>query len=192
MKIIVGVILLTFIYLHPAFAHPEFQRYSKEVSGRSINCAICHMHSDGPEGLKPGQIGSLNQDELNALGLARQAFKPGAGVKSPILNEFGNSMLNQLGKEQILVLKQHPELLAGLLSKTDDLDGDGIMDAQEFLDGTHPLNSIDGLPGKLFKNNLLKNRFHILMIVLATFLGLFGLRCLILWLLIKVEKEKQE
>ena len=190
MKLFINIILLSLIYLTPAFAHPEFQRYSKGVSGRSVNCAMCHMHSDGPEGVKPGQIGSLNQDELNALGLARQALKPGAGVPSPILNEFGNSILNQFGKEKILELKQRPELLAGSLSKTSDLDGDGIPDGEEFKDGTHPLNSLDGHPGKLFKNNLGKNWFDILMIILATGSGLYGLQNMLLWLSIKARREE--
>ena len=190
MKLFINIILLSLIYLTPAFAHPEFQRYSKGVSGRSVNCAMCHRHSDGPEGLKPGQIGSLNQDELNALGLARQALKPGAGVQSPILNEFGNSILNQLGKEKISELQQRPELLAGALSKTNDLDGDGIPDVEEFKDGTHPLNSLDGHPWKLFKNNLGKNWFDILMIILATGSGLYGLQNMLLWLSLKAGKEE--
>src|SRR3989304_578926 len=176
MRLFVIIISAALIQVTTAFAHPEFQRYSKEVSGRSVNCAVCHRHSDGPEGLKPGQIGSLDQDELNALGLARQALKPGAGVPSPILNEFGNSILNQFGKEKILELKQRPELLAGSLSKTSDLDGDGIPDGEEFKDGTHPLNSLDGHPGKFFKNNLGKNWFDILMIILRTGAGPYGLQ----------------
>jgi len=190
MKQIILFALILFIWSSSAAAHSEFQRYSKEVSGRAVNCAMCHLHSDGPEGLKPGQIGSLTQDELNSLGLARQAFKPGSGAQSPILNEFGNLMLNDLGKEKILVLKQHPELLGESLSKTSDLDGDGILDAEEFKDGTHPLNSLDGLPGKLFKNNLIKNWFHIVMIMLATGMGLYGLQNALYWLTHKIEKEK--
>ncbi len=190
MKLFFGIILLTFLYITPALAHPEFQRYSKEVSGRSINCAMCHINSDGPEGLKPGQIGSLTQDELNALGLARQALQPGSNAKSPILNAFGNSILNQLGKDKISELKQRPELLTKALSQTSDLDGDGISDVEEFKDGTHPLNPLDGHPWKLFKNNLGKNGFHILMIVLATGLGLYSLYHLLLWFSIKARMEK--
>ncbi len=189
MKIIISLFFLTVVFSTTVFAHPEFQRYSKSVSGRSVNCAMCHTHSDGPEGIKPDQIGSLSQEGLNALGLARQAYKPGWGGKSPILNEFGNLILNDLGKEKILMLKQKPELLAEALSKTSDLDDDGITDAQEYKDGTHPLNSMDGNPWKLFKNNLIKNRFHILMIILATGTGLFGLYNTILWLSIKTGKE---
>lgn len=190
MKLFINIILLSLVYLAPAFAHPEFQRYSKGVSGRSVNCAMCHMHSDGPEGLKPGQIGSLNQDELNVLGLARQALQPGAKARSPVLNEFGNSILNQLGKEKILKLRQSPEFLTASLSKTSDLDGDGISDVEEFKDGTHPLNSLDGHPWKLFKNNLGKNWFDILMIVLATASGLYGLQNALIWLSTKARREE--
>lgn len=190
MKILISVLVLFLAFGKLAFAHPEFQRYSKEVSGRSVNCAMCHMHSDGPVGLKPGQIGSLSQEDLNQLGLARQALKPNSGVKNPILNEFGNSILNQLGKDKILELKQNPEFLPQILSKTSDLDGDGISDAEELKDGTNPLNSNDGLPWKLFKNNFRKNWFHILMVTLATVLGLYSLQSFLHWLSIKTQKEK--
>lgn len=190
MRLSFQFIALTFVLIAPAGAHPEFQRYSRENSGRPINCAMCHVHSDGPEGLKPGQIGSLNQDELNLLGLARQAFKPGSGATSPILNEFGNAMLNDLGKEKIIALKQNPERLAAALSKTSDLDNDGISDTEEFLDGTNPLNSMDGHPWKLFVNNLRKNKFHILMIILATGLGMYGLQNMLLWLSLKTRRKE--
>lgn len=190
MKLFISVALMVFIYINPALAHPEFQRYSKKVSGRSVNCAMCHMHSDGPEGLKPGQIGSLNQEELNTLGLARQALKPNSGFKSPVLNEFGNSILDQLGKDKILEIKQKPEILPEALSKTSDLDGDGIPDVEEFRDGTNPLNSLDGLPWKLFKINFIRNWFHILMLILATGFGLYGLQNALIWLSIKANKER--
>jgi hypothetical protein len=190
MRTLILLFILVAVHSSLALAYPEFQRYSKNTSGRSINCSMCHMHSDGPDGLKPGQIGSLNPDELKVLGMARQAFKPGSHAKSPILNEFGNVMLNDLGKEKIAFLRQKPELLAKELSKTSDLDSDGITDAEEFVDGTHPLNSLDGRPWKLFKNNFNKNWFHILMMVLATTAGLYGLHNALLWLAIKAGKEK--
>jgi len=190
MRAVVISALLLFVYQVQADAYPEFQRYSKEVSGRPIDCAICHKNSDGPEGLKHGQIGSLNSEELKALGAARRAFKPGANVKNPILNEFGNSILNQLGKEKILMLRQHPELLSAALDPTSDLDNDGITDAEEFEDGTHPLNPLDGKPLKLFKNNLKKNRFDIFMLILATGFGVYGLSNALLWLSSKMEKKE--
>ncbi|MCG3176608.1 MAG: hypothetical protein MOGMAGMI_01566 [Candidatus Omnitrophica bacterium] len=173
-----------------AQAYPEFQRYSKERSGRSINCALCHTHSDGPEGLRAGQIGSLTQEELDTLGLARQATAPGSGLKSPILNGFGNLMLDELGRDRIQELRQRPESLAESLPAGSDLDGDGIPDGQEYLDGTHPLNSLDGQPLKLFRNNLGRHGFHIAMMVLATALGLYGLHNAILWLSTQTGKEK--
>ena len=190
MKALIAALFLAAIFVSEAFAHPEFQRYYKEASGRSVNCGMCHMHSDGPEGVKSGQIGSLGQDDLNALGLARQALEPGAGLKSPLLNEFGNAILNDLGKNKIGEFKQRPELLAGALPKARDLDEDGITDVEEFLDGTHPLNSLDGRPWKLFKHNVVKNRFHLFMIVLATAFGFFGLKSAIAWLSSKARNEE--
>ena len=184
-----GLIFLTMIFTGNALAYPEFQRYSKTTSGRSVNCAMCHMHSDGPEGLKAGQIGSLSQDQLNELGLARQAFEPGFTGKNPILNEFGNTVLKTLGKNNLTEFKQKPELLTEALTKASDLDGDGIPDFEEFKDGTHPLNSLDGHPWKLFKNNVRKNAFHIAMLLLATGFGLFGLSNLLHWLSIKTDRD---
>ena len=190
MRILISSFLIALVSVSQAYAYSNFQKYSKKVSGRPINCAMCHINPDGPKGLKYGQIGSLNKEELKALGRARQAFKPGTDVKSPILNDFGNSILHQLGKEKILMFREHPELLSAALSKTSDLDGDGITDAEEFEDGTHPLNSLDGKPWKLFKNNLKKNRFHIFMLFLATALGLFGLSNMLLWLSSRLKKEE--
>lgn len=189
MRIFMLIFFLTTMFLSPAFAYPEFQRYAKKISGRSVNCAMCHTHADGPQGLKRGQIGSLSDAENNELGLARQALKPGSSAHNPILNAFGNKILNDLGREKIMQLKAQPDQLPGALSKTSDLDGDGITDAEELKDGTHPLNSLDGLPLKLFKNNLAKNGFHILMIIFATSFGLFGLHHLLLWLSIKIKNE---
>lgn len=190
MRTLLGTVLLLAAAAGTASAYPEFQRYSKANSGRFVNCAMCHTHSDGPEGLKQGQIGGLSDDDLNQLGLARQAFEPGAGVKSPILNEFGNDILNRLGKNKITEMKERPERLAEALAKDSDLDRDGIPDAEEYRDGTHPLNSLDGHPWKLFKNNFVKNGFHIAMMILATGCGIYGLYHALLWLSVKAGKEK--
>lgn len=189
MRLLLMVLVFSLLGLSSAVAYPEFQRYSKATSGRTVNCAMCHTHSDGPDGLKPGQIGSLDQEALNGLGLARQAFEPGFAGKSPILNEFGNEVLKTVGKNKLTELKQKPELLADVLNKTSDLDGDGIPDFEEFKDGTHPLNSLDGHPWKLFKNNVRKNAFHIVMLLLATGFGLFGLSNLLHWLSIKTNRD---
>lgn len=185
-----SVLFLMGLFSSAVWAYPEFQEYSKKVSKRPINCAMCHTHPDGPEGVKVGQIGRLNAEELNDLGLARQAFLPGKGVKNPILNEFGNVILNDLGKDKIVELRQSIEHFAAALSQTSDLDHDGISDAEEFLDGTHPVNSLDGHPWKLFKNNFAKNWFHILMMILATGFGLFSLNNLLHWLSSKADREK--
>lgn len=190
MRMTIAFVLFFLMSVQTLWSYPEFQRYSKSVSGRFVNCAMCHRHSDGPEGVKTGQIGSLSSDELNALGLARQALKPGNTAKSPILNEYGNAILNQLGRDKLQQLRQNPAYLPPALSNTSDLDGDGIPDVAEFLDGTDPLNSLDGHPWKLFKNNLIKNSFHLAMIILATGLGLYGLFNLLLWLGVKARKGR--
>lgn len=162
-----------------AGAYPDFQAWSQKNSGRGVNCGMCHVHPDGPEGVKAGQIGALRAAQLQALTDARLAFKPGATVDSPILNEFGDSILRQLGRTEIISLRLNPGEIAARLDPKSDLDADGIPDAKEFVDGTDPLDAQSGSPWLLFKNGLVREKFHIVMIVLATVFGLYGLHHLL-------------
>lgn len=162
-----------------ATAYPEFQAWSQKNSGRFVNCAMCHAHPDGPDGVKPGQIGSLSPSELAALNQARSAYDPGKKVHSPILNEFGNSIVEQLGRREVIALRPTPEALAAKLDPASDVDGDGLGDAREFREGTDPLSAQSGNPAALFRINFVRQRFHILMIFLATACGLFGLNHLL-------------
>jgi len=163
----------------PAFAYAEFQTFVQQHSGRTVNCAMCHTHPDGPEGLKPGQIGALTTEEMNALNQARAAFEPGQEVNNPILNDFGDLIMEQLGKQRVLQLRQEPHLLAEELDPKSDLDGDGIPDAEEYLAGTHPLNPESGDPSRLFWINLRRNFFHVVMLLIATVAGVYGLNHLV-------------
>jgi hypothetical protein len=156
-------------------AYPEFQQHIVKATGRAINCALCHMHSDGPEGTAPGQIGKLTAAEQAELGRARAAFAPGGNVKSPILNGFGNHLINSLGKQQVLELRLTPAELANKLPPDSDLDQDGIADAAELRAGTHPLLKSDGQPWLLFKANFADNLGQIMLMLTATVLGLWGL-----------------
>jgi hypothetical protein len=158
-----------------ASAYPEFQQFIVKHSGRGVNCAFCHAHADGPEGAAPGQIGHLTAAEQAELGRARAAFEPNAKPANPILNAFGNDIINRLGKKRFLELRLAPAQLAEALPQDSDLDGDGIPDAQEFLAGTHPLIASDGNPWRLFRTNLQRNLPQILLTLAATVLGLYGL-----------------
>lgn len=171
-----------------AMAHPEYLQYFKKESGRAINCAMCHVNPEGPEGVKFGQIGSLDAQGKKMLAQARRA-KPGENIWNPILNPFGNEILNTIGHDKLVELEQNPGVIPGLLSKTSDLDHDGIPDYQELLDGTDPLNPNDGLPWKLFIINFKKNLFQIIMTILATISGVFGLCYTLLWFSIRAKKE---
>lgn len=156
-------------------AYPEFHKVIVESSGRPVNCALCHAHPDGPQGTDVGQLGRLTPLELDRLAQARAALEPGRRVDNPILNAFGNRMVESLGKNRLAELRAAPSHLASQLPKEGDLDMDGILDRQEVLDGTHPLQSNDGHPWLLFKHNLAKEWQEIAMTVIATLTGLYGL-----------------
>lgn len=182
--------LLFLIFLFPgiAMAHPEYLQYFKKESGRPINCAMCHINPEGPEGVGPGQIGSLDAAGKKMLARARKA-RPGDNITNPILNPFGNEILNAIGHDKLVELEKDPGEISGLLPKRSDLDHNGIPDYQKLLDGTDPLNPNDGLPWKLFIINFKRNWFQIMMTVLATISGVFGLCYTILWFSIKAKKE---
>jgi len=158
-----------------AAGHSEFQAFVRSNSGRAVDCALCHTHSNGPEGTAAGQIGSLSADELSRLGRARAAFEPGAGVDSPILNEFGDLLVQRLGKKRILELRSAPRAIPDEIGFENDLDQDGIPDAREYLAGTHPLIASDGDPWTLFVHNLRRSGVHVALISIATAITLFGL-----------------
>lgn len=164
------------------WAYPEFEVWVEKSSGRYVDCAMCHTHSEGPEGVKPGQIRSLGPQELDRLNDARSAFEPGLGVDSPILNEFGDEIINRLGKTKFLEIRTAgPEQLIDAYGADSDLDGDGIPDVREYAEGTLPVDPHHGDPWTLFKTNLTRKWLDVLMIVLATIAGLFGLDHLLRW-----------
>ena len=178
-----------------AVAYPEFETWIEAGSGRFVNCAFCHSHPDGPEGVKPGQIRSLDAAELERLNRARAAFEPGQEVDSPILNDFGDHIMERLGKRRFLEIRTtDPGRLAEELDSTagepSDLDGDGIPDATEYREGTHPLDARHGAPLRLLRVNLARDWFDILMIALATVFGLYGLHHLLEWAARRAEKAE--
>ena len=167
---------LAFLLATPAaLAYPEFQVFVAKTSGRTVNCAMCHANSDGPEGTAPGQIGRLNAAELDRLGRARAALQPGQTVDSPILNAFGNHIVKSLGKEKFVELKLSPANLAEVLPPDSDLDHDGIPDVREYLEGTLPTNHNDGNPLLLLQHNFRANALSIALTLAATVLGVWGL-----------------
>ncbi len=170
----------------PARAYPEFKAWIDQHSGRHVDCGFCHANPEGPEGVRPGQIRSLDAQELERLNVARAAFEPGQKVASPILNAFGNEIIERLGKRRFLEIRSRdPGLLADALVAAgdgeSDLDGDGIPNVVEFREGTDPLNPRHGAPLRLLVANLAGHWFDLLMIALATLCGLYGLNHLSEW-----------
>jgi len=183
-------VLLAVAAAPAAHAYPEFEAWVEQSSGRYVNCALCHTHPDGPEGVKPGQIRSLDAAELDRLNRARAAFEPGQDVDSPILNDFGDHVMERLGKRRFLEIRTTDAgELAAALGTESDLDGDGIPDATEYREGTHPLDARHGAPLRLLGTNLARHWFDILMIVLATVFGLYGLNHLLEWASRRAEEE---
>lgn len=168
-----GALLLPFA--GAALGYPEFQAQVAKSSGRSVNCALCHAHPDGPDGAGYGQLGRLAPEEMNRVNQARKAIEPGGEVHSPILNEFGNSVVRSLGMRRVLELRLSPAELANALDPASDLDRDGIPDAEELRDGTHPLKKEDGRPWRLFATNFRRNLSTIALTAAATAAGLYGL-----------------
>ncbi|MHB9025122.1 MAG: thrombospondin type 3 repeat-containing protein [Armatimonadota bacterium] len=156
-------------------AFPEYQAFIKEHSGQPVNCAFCHTHSDGPDGMDRGQLGRLTPDELARVNQSRGALAPGPVIDNPILNDFGDQMVAAVGMQNVLDFKQTPAGLAAALGKHSDLDGDGIPDAREYLDGTNPLDRFHGQPGRLFVNNLWRYKERLVLASLLVGLLLFGL-----------------
>lgn len=156
-------------------AYPEYQQFVETHSHRTVNCAMCHVHENGPAGNEKGQLNTLNEEQLKLLNKARTALSPGADVDSPILNEFGNLIIKAIGKKKFVQLRANPAELAKELGATSDLDGDGIPDSSEYLDGTDPLNKFHGDPGKLFFVNLERYKMHVILAVVAILSLNYGL-----------------
>lgn len=161
-------------YLTPAaVAYPEFQTYAEKNSGRTVNCAMCHTHGNGPTGTDSGQIGALTSEQMQKLQQARKAMEPGQEVDSPILNHFGNKIMKVIGRRQLLEMRSDPAKLTAALG-TSDLDEDGIPDGKEFAQGTDALNPQHGDPWELFLQNLQKHAPHIGLALLAILLLDYG------------------
>lgn len=174
MKNILFAFILVFVFQQGVNAYPEFYEYSRKVSGRATNCALCHAHGDGPEGHEPGQISSLNKEDMEKLMRARAAFAPGQKVENPILNDFGNKLVEHIGKKNILELRYRPQDLSKEIGQKMDIDKDGIPDAQEYLDGTLAISKEDGHPAKLFLANLKKYIIHIILAFFAVGFLFYG------------------
>lgn len=180
--ILQGVLAATFLYMlsfPAAYAYPEYQQFVEKHSGRTVNCAMCHVNENGPTGDGHGQIGALNREELNELNKARAALAPGRDVDSPILNRFGNEIIKAIGRKKFIELKTNPAKLTEALSDKSDLDDDGIADSLEFLDGTDPLNQFHGDPAKLFWINLNRYKMHVVLAIVAILSLDYGLAHLI-------------
>lgn len=183
---------LPFLIPLQSFAYPEFQQFVEQHSHRTVNCAMCHSNENGPVGDGRGQIGSLTPEEMKRLNAARLAVEPGQEIDSPILNQFGNEIIKAIGKKKFVQIKSDPARLAEALSAKNDIDGDGISDATEYLDGSDPLNKFHGDVGKLFLVNLDRFKMHIVLAMVAVLSVNYGLLHLIKAISILQSKRRAE
>lgn len=171
---ITAAIWLCGLHCGSVHAYPEFQQFAEKKSGRTTDCATCHTNPTGPVGKGQGQIGSFSEKEIAQLNEARSALQPGQDVDSPILNHFGDLIIKKVGKMKVLQAKEHPEQLVSDYGMDNDLDGDGVPDAQEYLDGTDPLNKYHADAGRIFLVNLVKYAPHLIAAAIGVFLLDFG------------------
>lgn len=182
MKRAAPLLLLLLVAAQPASGYPEFEVWIEKNSGKFVDCAMCHSHAEGPEGVKAGQIRGLSAEELERLNEARSAFEPGVLIDNPVLNPFGDRIVEKLGKKKFLEIRTTgPEELVELYGMDSELDGDGLPDMREYMEGTSPVDSRSGNPASLFAVNLQRHWFDILMTILATLAGLYGLNQILRW-----------
>ncbi len=117
---------------------------------------------------------------------------PGKDVNSPILNQFGNQIIKQLGRAKFLQTMSDPAQLSVALGDKSDLDGDGIPDSREYLDGTDPLNRFSGDPWLLFKINVGHYYVHILLTAFSVGFICYGLTRIYRGFLFLRKAQKQE
>jgi hypothetical protein len=167
-----------------AYAFSEYVDFIRLESGRETNCALCHINPEGPSGMGVGQLGRLDSLQQNELARARVAMAPGIDVQSPILNRFGNSIIKSAGRQQFLdvrneaLAQKNPLVLrriTTLLDNNSDLDGDGITDVRELLDGTQVLHKNHGDPARLFLANAKRSAALIIVVFAGLGLVIFGL-----------------
>lgn len=190
-----AVLLSTFlVFAIPLSAqcYPQFQMFVEKHSGRTVNCALCHVNDSGPTGNEYGQIGDLNAEELIRLNQARAAMEPGVNVDSPILNEFGNHIIKTLGRKKFLQMISDPSQLAIALGNKSDIDGDGISDSREYMDGTNPMNKFHGDPWLLFINNLSRYKLHVILALVAVTILSYGLTNLLKGFSLLLDSKKQD
>ncbi len=174
--VVLAILFASFVICQlPTYSYPEFQAYSEKISGRTVDCAMCHVNAYGPMGDAAGQLGSLSPADIEKVNQVRLAMSPGNKVDSPILNKFGNQIIETLGGQRFIEIKSDPSKLAPALGKSSDLDGDGIPDSTEYLDGTDPLNKYSGNPYLLFFNNFSRYWGHILLAFVAIALIGYGI-----------------
>jgi hypothetical protein len=86
-----------------------------------------------------------------------------------------------MGRQRLIAYRSQPAVLMAAIDQKHDLDGDSIPDARELRDGTDPTDPRHGDPVLLLIENARRYWFHLVMLSVATVLGLSGLSRLFGW-----------
>ncbi|HEY9869757.1 MAG TPA: thrombospondin type 3 repeat-containing protein [Candidatus Obscuribacterales bacterium] len=155
-----GVLLLT---AGSASAYPQYAEWISKKAGFQANCAYCHINRDGPTGSGAGQTGSLTKQELARL------HTP----DSPIVNDFGKSLIAHLGYARIVQGITDPDSVAREL-RSYDLDGDGITDGAEMQHGTLADDPTSAPPSLIWWVRLQRNMGFVATVAIASVVGAIG------------------
>jgi len=146
-----------------ASAYPPYAEWISKKAGFQANCAYCHLNSQGPIGSGPGQTGSLSD-------LSRSQLHTG---ESPIMNEFGKSLIAHLGTDKIVQGMNDPAEIAEAMNAY-DLDGDGVSDGIEMAHGTLANDPNSAPPGLIWQGRLRKNAGFVATVAIASVVGAIG------------------
>jgi hypothetical protein len=146
-----------------ASAYPQYAEWISKKAGFQANCAYCHINRDGPTGSGRGQTGSLTKRELAGL------HTP----DSPIVNDFGRSLIAHLGYAKVVQGITDPESVAREM-RGYDLDGDGIADDIEMQHGTLADDPASAPPSLIWQVRLRRNMGFVATVAIASMVGAIG------------------
>lgn len=138
----------------PVAAFPQYAQWISKHSGSQVDCAYCHINASGPLGSGQGQEASLSKEELAKMHTA----------DSPVLNDFGKSLIRREGLDKVMANIATPEVIVADM-KAYDLDGDGISDGAEMEHGTLADDPLSAPPSMVWQVRLRRDLPFVLLVL---------------------------